>query len=238
MLGGSFVIFDVTASYYDFNHRATQMRTHYLTQQKQTFKREVDSVVNMINFEKMKSEELTRDKIKMRLYEAYAIARNIYQQNKSSNDEAEILRLINDALRPIRFDNGCGYYFATTLDGVELLFADKPQMEGLNLLNVRDAHGRYVIKDMIAIVKQSGEGFYEYYWSKPNVEGLHYKKISYVKRFESCNWFIGTGLYVDDVEGQIKKELLDRIASIRFGLNADGYIFVVAYDGTTLMNDT
>jgi len=29
------------------------------------------------------------------------------------------------------------YYFATRLDGIEILFADKPEMEGLNLLDVQ-----------------------------------------------------------------------------------------------------
>lgn len=39
----------------------------------------------------------------------------------------------------------------------------------------------------------------------------------------------------DSVE-DLKKKILDCIARIRFG--TDGYIFVVTYDGTTLMNDT
>ena len=40
-----------------------------------------------------------------------------------------------------------------------MLFADKPEMEGLNLLNMQDPRGQYVIRDMIEIARQSGEGF-------------------------------------------------------------------------------
>ena len=37
---------------------------------------------------------------------------------------------------------------------------------------------------------------------------------------------------------RLQQELLDRFATIRFGKDDVGYIFVVTYDGTTLMNDT
>ncbi|MBF0509654.1 MAG: cache domain-containing protein, partial [Deltaproteobacteria bacterium] len=63
-----------------------------------------------------------------------------------------------------------------------------------------------------------------------------FPKITFVKYFEPLDWFIGTGGYLDDMEENIKKEVLDRIGRIRFGLN--GYIFVVGYNGVTLMNDT
>ncbi len=62
------------------------------------------------------------------------------------------------------------------MDGVMLLFADRPQMEGINLRNLQDTRGQYVIKDMIEIAKQSGEGFYEYHWTKPGSAGNHFKK--------------------------------------------------------------
>jgi hypothetical protein len=42
--------------------------------------------------------------------------------------------MILEALRPLRFDDGRGYYFATRLDGIELLFADHPELEGKSML--------------------------------------------------------------------------------------------------------
>ena len=167
---------DLVTTYHYSNIRVDNMRTDYVEQQKQMSKREVERVVNMINYERTQSELLTKGKIKSRVYEAHAIAQNIYQQNKTAKSEAEIQQMILDALRPIRFEHGSGYYFATRLDGVELLFADKPEMEGLNLLDVQDTRGRYVIKDTIEIAKQSGEGFYEYHWTKPQSAGSDFKK--------------------------------------------------------------
>ena len=231
----SIIAIDVIGSYRDFNLRTDQMRSDYIDQQKQMIKQEVDRVVDMIRYEKAQSESLTRRKIKSRVYEAYSIAQNIYQQNKTSKSKAKIQQMILDALRPIRFENGNGYYFATRLDGGKVLFTDKPQMEGLNLLNMQDTLGQYVIKDMIEIAKQYGEGFYEYHWTKPESEGNYYKKISFIKRFEPYDWFIGTGLYVDDVESQIKADLLSAISRIRFG--KEGYIFVNRLNGDALVSN-
>jgi PAS domain S-box-containing protein len=234
-LGVSIVAIDVIGSYRDSNFRADQMRADYITRQKQIIKQEVDRVVNMIRYEKTQSEMLTRKKIKSRVYEAYTIAQNIYQQNKTSKSKAEIQQMIVDALRPIRFENGSGYYFATGLNGVEVLFADRPQMEGLNVLNMQDTRGQYVVKDLIEIAKQFGEGFYEYHWTKPESVGNYFKKISFIKRFESYEWFIGTGLYVDDVESQIKADLLSAISRIRFG--KEGYIFINKLNGDALVSN-
>lgn len=170
-IGASIIVIDVVGSYRDFNFRADQMRADYIARQKEIVKQEVKRVVDMIRYEKAQSEILTKRKIKSRVYEAYAIAKNIYQQNKTSRSGAEIQQSIKDALRPVRFEYGTGYYFATRLDGVEMLFADKPEMEGHNLLDVQDTRGQYVIKDMIEIVARAGEGFYEYHWTKPESKG-------------------------------------------------------------------
>ena len=234
-VGGSIIVFDVVVSYRDFHVRAEQIRADYIVRQQEMIKQEVDQVVVMINYEKKQSEVVTKEKIKSRIYEAHAIAQHIYQQNKASKSMTEIKQKIIDALRPIRFAEGSGYYFATRLDGVEVLFADKPEIEGSNLLDVQDTHGQYVVKDMIKIVQQADEGFYEYYWTKPGVEGNDFKKISFVKRVEPFDWFIGTGLYVDDVEAQIKDNLLSTISRVRFG--KEGYIFVNRLNGDALISN-
>ena len=234
-VGACIIAIDIIDAHRDFKFRTDQMRADYIALQKQIIKQEVDRVIDLIYYEKAQSEILTKEKIQTRVYEAYSIANNIYRQNKSAKDNSEIQRMIIDALRPIRFEGRSGYYFATRLDGVEMLFADKPEMEGLNLLDMQDTRGQYVIKDMIQIAQQSGEGFYEYHWTKPNSTGNEYKKISFIKKFEPYDWFMGTGLYVGDVESQIKANLLSDISRIRFG--KEGYIFINRMNGDALVSN-
>ncbi len=76
----------------------------------------------------------------------------------------------------------------------------------------------------------------DYTWTKPDSEGKEYSKIGFVKYFKPFNWVIGTGDYIDEVEQEIQKEILERFSHIRFG--KDGYLFVVDYEGMTLMNAT
>ena len=234
-IGVSIIGLDVINSYRYFNLRADQMRTDHISRQKQMIKQEVKRVVDLISYEKSQSNILTREKIKSRVYEAYAIAQNIYQQNKATKTDADIQKMIIDALRPIRFQQKSGYYFITRTNGIEILFADKPYLEGKNLIAVQDRRGKYVIKDMIEIATQAGEGFYEYQWSKPNEKGSDFKKISFIKLFKPYDWFIGTGLYVIDVENQIKKKLLSTISRIRFG--KEGYIFINRLNGDALVSN-
>ena len=234
-LGACFICIDVISTYRDFNLRAAQIRSEYIDRQKQIIKQEVMRAVETIRHRRSQSEALTREKIKSRVYEAYAIAHHLHQQYQSTANQAAIQQMVLNALRPIRFENGSGYYFATRLDGVEMLFADRPQMEGRNLLDMQDTRGQYVIRGMIEIARQSGEGFYEYHWTKPGLEGNDFKKISFVKRFAPWDWFIGTGLYVDDVEEQIKAQLLLDISRIRFG--REGYIFINRLNGDILVSN-
>ena len=234
-LGGSIVAIDTVRSYRDFNFLADQMRTDYTAQQKQIIKNEVERVVDMIRYEKAQSERLTKSKIKSRMYEAYAIAQHIYQKNKTAKSKDEIQKMILDAISPIRFEHGNGYYFISRLDGEAILFPSNPKLEGKNLLDVQDTHGQYLTKDMIEIAEQPGEGFYQYYWTKPNAEGNNFKKISFIKQLGLYDWFIGTGLYVDDVDNEIKAELLSTISRIRFG--KEGYIFINRLNGDALVSN-
>ena len=217
----------------EFDQRVAVMRTDYVAQQKALIKREVERVVEVINEQRSRSEQETQITVKQRVYEASAIARNIYQQNKATKSDNEIQQLIVDALRAINFARGSGYYFIVGHDGVSHLHADHPDFEGTNVLDLQDTQGQFIIRDMVDISRHTGEGFYAYDWTKPGVSGKSHKKISYIKLFEPLGWFIGTGLYVEDMEAQIEADLLATISKIRFG--KDGYIFINRLNGNALV---
>ena len=234
-IGGSIITLDIFSSYQDFNFRSNKMRSNYIIQQKEMVKREVESVVNMVHYERSKIEKLLKSKIKMRVYEAYSIAQNIYNQNKKNKNKTEIQQLIVDALKPVRFDKNKGYYFISNRDGTAVLLPSNPELVGKSLMNVQDTHKQYVTKDIFKIAEQSGEGFYEYYWTKPDSTGNNFKKISFIKCFEPYNWIIGAGLYFDDIEEQIKTDLLAKISALRYG--KEGYIFVNRLNGDALVSN-
>ncbi len=208
----------------------------YTQKQKELIKNEVDKVVDYIEYRKSISEKKLRTEIKNRVYEIYAIADSIDRKYKDKKNKEEREKIIFDAIRPILYNDGKGYFFAADMKGNMLLRGDSPELEGQNIYNIRDFNGKYVVQEMIEISKKHGEGYIEYYWTKPGVEGRNYKKITFIKYFKPLDCYFGTGEYLEDMEKEIKNEILERISKIRYG--KDGYIFVVSFDGVTLMNDT
>jgi len=209
------------------------LREEYLDAQKRLIKHETDQVIGYVEFKISQAEARLKQIISNRTNEAYDIAVNLYNQHRATRNPAEVKKIIKDALRPIRYNNQRGYYFITRLDGLEILFADRPEMEGLNLSDMQDTQGKFVIRDMIDIVRKSGEGFYRYSWTKPNKPGKDFPKIAYIKHFEPFDWLIGTGEYLDDVVNDIQQEVLARIENIVFG--DDGYVFAGQWDGLSLV---
>ncbi|MCD6379967.1 cache domain-containing protein, partial [bacterium] len=60
-------------------------------------------------------------------------------------------------------------------------------------------------------------------------------KISFIKEFKSLNWLIGSGFYSEDVEKQLKDDILSDISKIRFG--KEGYIFIDRLNGDALVTN-
>ena len=217
-----------------FQERSMTNRSNFMEARKVMIKGQVNSAIDFINYKISQTEERIKNDIKKRTYEAHAIATNIYSKYHRQLTRAEIADLIKATLRPVRFNKGRGYYFAVSMDGVEQLYPIRPEFEGVNLLDLKDSKGRFVIRDEIAIIKKSGEGFITDHWPKPGEDPQKaYAKISFVKYFEPLDWYFGTGEYFDDVTKEIQQEVLDRISNVRFG--KDGYIFAGQFDGISLM---
>jgi two-component system, cell cycle sensor histidine kinase and response regulator CckA len=231
---GSITSIELYVILHNFRVHHEELRTDHIRNCKQLVKDEVMSVVKLISSESENSEERAKADIKAKVNEAHSIAYNIYSKYKTTKSVTEIKQIILSVLRPLRFASENGYYFATNLEGRVVLFADKPELEGSNLSDVQNSRGQYVIKDMIELVRKSDSGFYEYNWTKPNTTGDHFKKISYCMKFEPFDWVLGAGLYVDDLENLLKKNLLSTISKIRFG--EEGYIFVNRLNGDALVS--
>jgi two-component system cell cycle sensor histidine kinase/response regulator CckA len=215
-----------------FRVNEERIESDYIKFQRQLLQYEVSQAISYIKYEKSRTEEILKNTIRDRTYEAYALANGIYQKYEGKKSLSEIQELVVEALRAIKFNHDRGYYFAADLNGTNRLFGDKPDLEGQDLSDLKDSKGQHVVRDMIKLVRKKGEGYYQYSWPKPNTPGGEFPKIAFVKYFEPFGWFFGTGEYLDDVTKDIQREALKRIEEIRFG--KDGYIFIGNYEGFSL----
>jgi signal transduction histidine kinase len=195
--------------------------------------------VDYINFKKDLTRQRLRHEIKNRVNEAHKTAKFIYDTNRGRQSSDQLKKSITTALRTIRFFDDRNYYFIDDLDGNSIMYPPKPGFEGKNLLGIVNKEGIKPFPDIIKLVKEKGEGYYIYNWVK-YTEGLkptekEFPKITYYKHFEPFDWFIAVGEYLDYVEDDIQKEILNRIANIKFGDR--GSISITTLDGKTLVSD-
>ena len=226
--------FWVSFEYDRFHEETEKLRQNYLTQHKNLLKDHVDNAALFVQNQRSKTEARLKQTIQSRTNEAYAIALNIYQENRAKKSMPEIQEMVKQSLRAIRFHNGRGYYFALTMDGRQELFADQPQMEGRLLLDIKDTRGRYVFRDMIALAKEHQEGFITYHWTKPGQAGRDYPKIAFIRSFGPFDWIIGTGEYLDDFEKDIQAEAFEYLHRLRQGQSP--YLFGFTNDGAPLFS--
>jgi len=215
-----------------FNASIERMRAQQYEYDKSILVNEVVSVLDYIEHSKSKTDARLRTIVRQRTLEAFSIAEFLYEQNAGSMPLADLQTLVIETLRPLRYADGQGYYFIARLDGVNLLSADRPELEGVNLLETGSQNVREVILDCIEICREDGEGFCNYEWTRPGIEGDNHPKIAFVKYFEPLDAFIGTGEYYENIEGAVKTEVLDRLDTITFV--DGGYVFAGTFDGISL----
>lgn len=226
----------VQVQYRNFLEESQLFREQYIAEQKALLRQKVIEAETYITHSNSKTQEILKKNIKSRVYEAWNIVDYLYKKYSNTKTDAEIISTIKESLRPIRFNQGRGYYFAVTLDGVEELYPTRPELEGKNLLELKDVTGKFVIKSEIQTVRESGEGFVSGYWPNPLIKddpgSLEY---SFVKVFKPLNWYIGTGEFVKNVESDIQAEVLAWLSKIRYGQSS--YIFAETLEGDALLMD-
>jgi signal transduction histidine kinase len=142
--------------------------------------------------------------------------------------------MIKDALVNIRFNNGRGYFFITSLDYECILLPTARELEGTSFYNLKDSEGVYIARKIVSLIKKDKEGFLSWSFSKPNDLENQYKKIGFNMYFEPYDWYIGTGEYIEEFEEDVKKEVLEYIS--RIIPNDDKEFFILDHNQKTLFN--
>lgn len=91
------------------------------------------------------------------------------------------------------------YVFVLDLDGVERVNPAFPSLEGRNLLEMKDAQGKYPVQEMIQVVQRRGYGWVDYLWPRPG-ESAPTQKSAYVgsARLGERTVVVGCGVYLPD----------------------------------------
>lgn len=145
-----------------------------------------------------------------------------------------------EMLKSIRFGND-DYFFTYDRDMTAIAHPDA-KFQGRNLIDLQDADGTYVIREIQRVALELGGGFVPYRWVRLNADEPS-PKIGYVFHYEPWDWIIGTGVYVDDIDDAAgrrldaaKANLSQALADIDF--QTDGFFFILDESGSVVVAPT
>lgn len=208
-----------------------------LEEGKHEIKKEVTEVINYIDYNKKNSEKWLQDELKSRIDMAYSIIESIYEYNYKNKSHEEIIDIIRETLRNVRFFDNRGYYFIHRFDldsnDFTILQPNLPSLEGNFQLEEIDLDGKKISESAYNLLESEGEGFlsFSFYLNDQNRKE---KKLAYMKLFKPLNIFLGTGEYLYYFEENIKSDVLLWLESYEY---KDGnYIFVYDNTGKLIMH--
>ncbi|MDK9706575.1 MAG: cache domain-containing protein [Desulforhopalus sp.] len=124
---------------------------------------------------------------------------------KGIDDEKQIYQKFKTLVQDARFfPDKSGYIFIYKKGGTVFVLPPQPEKEGKNLIDFKDPNGKLLIKELDTVA-QAGGGFVDYMWEKPK-KGLQ-PKLSYARMMPGNQFWIGTGVYIDDIQEQKEKIL-------------------------------
>jgi len=131
---------------------------------------------------------------------SHAMALAIHQAIEKAGyvGQDEKINLIRSMVDPIRFeDDGSGYFFVYQKT-TNVVFPVKKESQGKDLGELKDKNGVFVIRELDKQAKAGG-GFVSYIWPKPGSGDT--PKLSYAEMIPELDMWIGTGVYIDNIEG-------------------------------------
>lgn len=86
------------------------------------------------------------------------------------------------------------YVNVIDLNGAWVVYPPAPKNEGKSVLNVTDSDGKLLVKEIIKVAEEQGEGWVEYRWLNPASNHIE-PKLTFVKRVPGKDLIAYVGLY-------------------------------------------
>ncbi len=127
------------------------------------------------------------------------------------------------------------YFFISNYNNVLI---SHPSLQGKNLSQVTDVKGNLIVPPLVEIARKNGSGYHSYWWKKNKQDNTPFEKITYSVNFPDWQWVLGTGVYIDEIDKEVKKrkeqlihQLRKIVHSTRVGQS--GYLYI--FDGKANM---
>lgn len=92
------------------------------------------------------------------------------------------------------FKYGEIYVNVVDFAGVWKVYPPRPAGVGMSVINVKDPDGHDIVRDILAVARESGEGWVEYRWLNPASNRIE-PKVTFVKRVPGQELVAYVGVY-------------------------------------------
>lgn len=227
LIWGSFIIWDKEKQ---FQQESETIAEIYYEDHQHELQTKINTIHQRLVEYRKNQKQLFLNESSNRIKDAYHTAENIHNKYKDTKSKEEILDIIIESMRGMRFFDDMGYYLIFGFEGKVYLNDAFPATEGTNM----NDHSQQ-FKALTQILKTQNESFFSWHWYKPEEQNRRYEKEGFFKVFEPYGLIFGTGYYVDDFTARTQKRFLSEVSKIRYS-SEDEYVFVMDYDGLMLTN--
>ncbi|MDY6819999.1 MAG: EAL domain-containing protein [Deferribacterota bacterium] len=206
---GSFFIY---SQYSNYKKSLKYNRDNIIKDRKDDIRNRVEQLVSVIDTYYQNNQRFLHRVLKEHVFMAEDVATDLYEWYKNQLNNEELKGLIVNTLGEIRFAVGNSYIYINDLDGVSILQPAFPEFEGVNLLSLNKDHFfKSIVEKDIKFLKSNEQGFV-----------IYKKYVGFVKKIPIFNWYIGSFVDMDIIEGTLKKDILEmlrqRVADDRYML--------------------
>ncbi len=149
----------------------------------------------------------------------------------SGASQKQARRRYLDWLRDVRFGDQ-DYVWAADFNYVLASHPDR-RMNQRDVSSLHDLKGNRVVPEMVTRARQTGDGYYSYWWPRLG-DGEPSEKLSYFRLLPEWQLVIGSGVYLEDIEAEVAKRKETLVSDMRQRLKdvhlaKSGYVFI--FDG-------
>ena len=123
--------------------------------------------------------------------EAEAMVKKAIASMKSGGKDATFAEINNPKGK---FTDRDLYIFVYDMNGKCVAHGQNTKMIGKDLIEMKDADGKYFVKERVEIAKTKGSGWQEYKFTDPLTKKIE-RKRAYVEKYEDL--IVGSGIYFE-----------------------------------------
>jgi len=108
-----------------------------------------------------------------------------------------------------------GFMVITNSKPTVLMHGRVAGLQGKDVSDYKDSSGKRLFDEMVEIAQNKGEGYVDYQAYVPSTGGS-VPKTTFVKRFVPWDWYLSSGLYMNDIDAAFEANLVEYLVVVLF----------------------